>query len=177
MDRPQPAVRALAQSSEPPDEVAALLEPAQWSSGTMAPMPSPPRKKPEPQREPPNDFADPAASGPFHNPFASLGPLREELPPQSPRARPEDFPAEPPAKGPARAVVRLERKGRGGKEVTRVEGLGLPEAVLREWLAALKRALGAGGTVEEGALVLQGDHRLKLPDLLLRRGVRRVSRG
>src|SRR2546425_8423832 len=62
-------------------------------------------------------------------------------------------------KGPARAVVRLERKGRGGKEVTVVEQLGLPAAALRDWLKGLKAALGCGGAVEDDALVLQGDHR------------------
>ncbi|MBI3184539.1 MAG: translation initiation factor [Myxococcales bacterium] len=125
----------------------------------------------------PNDFIDPGGKGAFNSPFAKLGALRDELPSGSPEVSRSDFPEQPPSAGPARAVVRLERKGRGGKEVTVVEGLGLSDAELSEWLGALKRALGTGGTLEDGALVLQGDHRLKLPDLLLRRGVRRVSKG
>jgi len=57
------------------------------------------------------------------SPFAGLEKLRDQLPAGS---------APPPviAKGPARAVVRLERKHRGGKEVTVVEKLGLAPAEL-----------------------------------------------
>jgi translation initiation factor 1 len=80
-------------------------------------------------------------------------------------------------KGPARAVVRMERKGRGGKEVTVVEHLALPKAEREVWLKALKGALGCGGVVEEESLVLQGDQRERLPALLEARGVRRVTVG
>ena len=116
----------------------------------------------------------PAAPAPFHNPFAALAGKREELP-----AGPAPAPAREPkeAKGPARAVVRMERKGRGGKEVTVVEQLGLPAAELDKWLKALKGGLGCGGTVEEDTLVLQGDQRERLPALLEARGVRRVTVG
>jgi len=109
--------------------------------------------------------------GPFNNPFAALKGKLGELP-----AGPA--PAAPKApKGPARAVVRLERKGRGGKEVTVVEQLELSAAELSRWLKALKGALGCGGVLEEGALVLQGDHRERLPKLLEQRGVRKVISG
>jgi translation initiation factor 1 len=74
-------------------------------------------------------------------------------------------------------VVRLERKGRRGKEVTVVEQLALPAAALRDWLKALKGALGCGGSVEGDALVLQGDHRDRVRALLEDRGVRRVTIG
>jgi translation initiation factor 1 len=107
---------------------------------------------------------------PFHNPFAELGQRLRDLP-----RGPERAPEEP--RGPARAVVRMERKGRGGKEVTVVEQLGLPPAQLDEWLKALKAALGCGGAVEGDVLVLQGDQRKRLPALLEKRGVRRVTIG
>jgi translation initiation factor 1 len=74
-------------------------------------------------------------------------------------------------------VVRMERKGRGGKEVTVVEQLGLPPPEREVWLKALKGTLGCGGAVEEESLVLQGDHRERLPALLEARGVRRVIVG
>ena len=77
----------------------------------------------------------------------------------------------------ARAVVRMERAGRGGKEVTVVEQLGLPASVLDAWLKALKGALGCGGSVEGDALLLQGDHRKRLPALLTARGVKKVTVG
>ena len=119
---------------------------------------------------------DKDAKGTFHNPFARLESLRDTLPSTQPQVRKEDFPDEPPPQGPERAVVRLEA-GRGGEEVTTVEGLGLPEAELREWLQALQRGLACSGAVEGERLVLRGDHRFKLPDLLLRRGVKRVVHG
>jgi translation initiation factor 1 len=120
-------------------------------------------RKPEP--------AAPAA--PFHNPFAALASQREALP-----TGPAPAPPKPEVrKGPAKAVVRMERKGRGGKEVTVVEQLGLPPAEREAWLKALKGSLGCGGAVEEDVLVLQGDHRERLPALLEARGVRRVVVG
>jgi translation initiation factor 1 len=112
---------------------------------------------------------------PFNNPFGALGTLRPKLP-----SGPEPPPvAAGPTVGPAptRAHVRLERKGRGGKEVTVVERLELAapeaEALARE----LKQALGCGGVVEGGALVFQGDQRQRLADLLRVRGVRKVTVG
>ena len=74
-------------------------------------------------------------------------------------------------------MVRLTRKGRGGKEVTVVEQLGLAPAEAEAWLKVLKGALGCGGSVEGEALVLQGDQRERLPALLTARGVRRVTLG
>lgn len=114
----------------------------------------------------------------FNNPFASLGALKERLP-----AAPE--PEVPPTPTPspvtsktgkayARAVVRMERSGRGGKEVTVIEQLDLSAAELDQWLKALKVSLGCGGTVEGDHVVLQGDHRKRLPKILTARGVRKV---
>ena len=120
---------------------------------------------------------------PFHNPFGALAGLRDRLPAQTPPAgEPElvsaaSAPAATAARGPARAVVRLERSGRGGKEVTVVEHLSLRADERDVWLKALKAALGCGGTVEEDTLVLQGDQRKRLPALLTARGVRKVTLG
>jgi translation initiation factor 1 len=64
------------------------------------------------------DWKDEPA-GKFHDPFAGLaGKLGID-------PRPADPAPEPAPRGPARAVVRLERKGRGGKEATVVEKLEL----------------------------------------------------
>lgn len=106
------------------------------------------------------------------SPFADLQKLRDSLPP-GPK------PAEPPAavetKGPARAVVRLERKHRGGKEVTIVEKLGLGPAALATWCRELKQALGCGGAVDGDVIVLQGDLRQRLPAVLTSKGVGKVT--
>ena len=119
---------------------------------------------------PPPPRPGPEAGAPFNNPFSKLKGALGDLP-----AGPPAPPAEP--KGPPRAVVRMERKGRGGKEVTVVEQLELRPAALEEWLKALKQALGCGGAVEDGALVVQGDHRPRVKAWLEARGVKRVSVG
>ena len=108
---------------------------------------------------------------PFHNPFAALRDKLGDLPAGPAPREP------PPPKGPARAVIRMERKGRGGKEVTAIEQLELPPRELQAWLSDLKAALGCGGVIEGTALVLQGDQRKRLPALLATRGVRKIVTG
>lgn len=119
----------------------------------------------------------PPASAPFHTPFAGLagklGLPSAPAPGPGPLAEPSPAPATRTAA--ARAVVRLEKKGRGGKAVTVVEKLGLAPADLDAFLGELKRALGCGGAVEGDALVLQGDLRPRVGAFLEARGVRRVT--
>ena len=57
-------------------------------------------------------------------------------------------------------VVRVSRetKGRGGKAVTLVRGLALDDAALAALGKRLRSACGAGGTVKDGVLEVQGDH-------------------
>ena len=106
------------------------------------------------------------------NPFASLEGLRDQLPAgPAPAAKP----APPAPKGPARAVVRIERKGRRGKEVTIVEKLALPPAELERWCKELKSALGCGGAVDGDAIVLQGDLRDRIGAVLEKKQVARVT--
>ena len=57
-----------------------------------------------------------------------------------------------------RMVVRLDRKGRGGKTVTVIEGLQLSAEDSEKLLKQIKAKLGTGGTVKNGALEFQGDH-------------------
>ena len=107
------------------------------------------------------------------SPFAALDKLRASLPagpPPKPIAKPENKP-------PAWAVVRMERKGRGGKEATVIEKLGLPAKELEIWCKDLKQALGCGGVVEQDTIVLQGDLRTRLPAVLTARGVGKVTVG
>jgi len=120
---------------------------------------------------PKEDKSKTPQTDPFNNPFAGLQSLRPDLPAGQPAAAPKGKAAE----GPARAVVRLEKKGRGGKEVTIVSHLGLRAKELETWLKALKGSLGCGGVVEGEELVLQGDQRDRLPALLELRGVRKVA--
>ena len=55
--------------------------------------------------------------------------------------------------------VRLETKGRKGKAVTVVTGVPLGETELADLGKKLKQKCGAGGTVKDGAIEIQGDHR------------------
>jgi translation initiation factor 1 len=118
----------------------------------------------------------PSPQTPFNAALAGLAARREALPgpAEGPApGAPPTKPAGPPP--PARAVVRMERAGRGGKTVTVVEKLGLRPRELEAWLGELKRALGCGGVVEGGALVLQGDTRDRVGAWLTRRGVQKVT--
>jgi translation initiation factor 1 len=73
---------------------------------------------------------------------------------------------------PADGVVRVfrEKGGRGGKIVTVVRGL--PGDALTTVASDLKRLCGSGGSVKEGAVEIQGDHREKIAARLERDGYR-----
>ena len=60
------------------------------------------------------------------------------------------------------ARVSRESKGRGGKTVTLVRGLNLDEVALQALGKRLRAACGAGGTVKDGVIEVQGDHRDKV---------------
>lgn len=68
--------------------------------------------------------------------------------------------------------IRRETSGRKGKGVTTVSGVPLPEAELKTLAKALKKRCGGGGSVKEGVIELQGDHRDALKSELERRGYR-----
>jgi translation initiation factor 1 len=67
-------------------------------------------------------------------------------------------------------VLRLEKKGRGGKSVTVVASLPRNAAFLAGLAAELKRACGTGGTAADGAVEIQGDQRERLRELLVAKG-------
>lgn len=69
-------------------------------------------------------------------------------------------------------VVRVSRetKGRGGKGVTLISGLPLAEDALKKLASKLKQACGTGGTVKDGVIEIQGDHREKLCAVLQKAG-------
>jgi translation initiation factor 1 len=73
---------------------------------------------------------------------------------------------------PARIVakLRLEKKGRGGKSVTVVDGLPRNATFLSALGGELKRACGTGGTVLETGIELQGDLRERVREVLAKKG-------
>ena len=55
--------------------------------------------------------------------------------------------------------IRREVKGRKGKTVTAVFGVSLDDKNLQQFAKNLKRLCGTGGTVKDGVIIIQGDHR------------------
>ena len=78
--------------------------------------------------------------------------------------------AEEPVPARLACVLRLEKKGRGGKTVTVVAGLPGNAAFIASLASELKRACGTGGTAAEGAVEIQGDQRERLRPLLAAKG-------
>ncbi len=70
-------------------------------------------------------------------------------------------------------VVRISREkaGRRGKEVTVIRGLRGSAADLRSIASDLKRACGSGGSVKDGIVEIQGDHRQAVVRLLEKKGL------
>ena len=74
------------------------------------------------------------------------------------------------ARGDGVVRVRRETGGRGGKTVTVIYGVPLPEAKLKDLSGELKRLCGTGGTLKEGTIEIQGDHRDRIVTALEQRG-------
>ena len=64
----------------------------------------------------------------------------------------------------------MEKKGRGGKTVTVVDGLPRNAAFLKNLCQELKRACGTGGAVSDDAIELQGDLRDRIREVLVKKG-------
>jgi len=69
-------------------------------------------------------------------------------------------------------IVRISRetKGRRGKTMTLVTGVLLDDSGLQKLATELKRNCGAGGTVKDGVIEIQGDHRDLVAAELTKRG-------
>ena len=65
-----------------------------------------------------------------------------------------------------RLTVRIDRHGRGGKQVTLVSGFRGREEDLRELGRTLRTRCGVGGSVKDGEIVIQGDFRDRVTALL-----------
>ena len=68
------------------------------------------------------------------------------------------------------AVLRREKKGRGGKTVTLIQNLQLTPEDMTALAKQIKQACGAGGAVKDDQIEIQGDHREKIADLLSKLG-------
>ena len=79
--------------------------------------------------------------------------------------------------GATKLVVRRERKGRGGKTATVIEGIRVSPSALERIARELRRALGCGASVEEGCLVVQGDLVARVERWLIAHGAPKVVVG
>jgi len=79
--------------------------------------------------------------------------------------------------GARKLVVRRERKGRGGKTATVVEGIRVSPSALERMARELRRALGCGASVEDGCLVVQGDQVARVERWLVEHGAPKVVVG
>ncbi len=77
-----------------------------------------------------------------------------------------------PGKTSSDGIVRVSREtqGRKGKGVTVISGIGLPASELEALATELKKKCGSGGSVTNGRIEIQGDHRDRLVEELTRRG-------
>lgn len=75
------------------------------------------------------------------------------------------------------ARVSRQSKGRGGKTVTLVRGLPLDAASLSSLGQQLRAACGSGGTVKDGIVEIQGDHRERVLQWLIDQGHRAKAAG
>jgi translation initiation factor 1 len=76
-----------------------------------------------------------------------------------------------------RVKVRRETSGRRGKGVTTVSGVPIDDAGLRELAGRLKKRCGVGGSVKDGVIELQGDHREVVMEVLRAAGYDAVLAG
>ena len=119
------------------------------------------------------------STSPSSSPFSALAGLRAQLPEATTTAMNAGAAATTAAKVPARfgdkVVVRLERKGHGGKAVTVVSGVlaGPRDDVMVE----LKKKLGTGARVEGDDIVVQGDVVDRVISFLQAAGAKKIVRG
>ena len=73
--------------------------------------------------------------------------------------------------------VWLDRNHRGGKTVTLVKGFVGSDDDLKELAKELKSRCGVGGSAKDGMIIIQGDVRDRLTELLLKEGYSRTKKG
>ena len=80
--------------------------------------------------------------------------------------------AEEPTLPPSQQKLRLamERAGRGGKTVTIVRGFTGQGKSLNDLCKTLKQRCGVGGAVKDGVIIIQGDLRQRITDILKKEG-------
>ena len=135
-------------------------------------LPSQPAAKAAPVK-PKDAVAKPEA--PVAKPRAAAAKSKAEAKPKAAPAQPKAAPAKANARFPNKLVVRMEKKGRRGKTVTRVSGV--PTKDLAALCKEMKKALGCGATIEDADLILLGDLVQRAVAWFEKSGATRISRG
>ena len=82
----------------------------------------------------------------------------------------EEKPVSAITKGDGIVRIRRETAGRNGKGVTTITGIPADETDIKNIAKALKQTCGVGGSVKDGVIEIQGDHREKIKADLEKRG-------
>ena len=85
------------------------------------------------------------------------------------KTEPEEEPAEEIPNANQALRIWLER-GKGGKEATVIKGFVGPDDRLAELARTLKNKCAAGGNAKDGIIIIQGDHRDKIAEVLRKIG-------
>ena len=72
--------------------------------------------------------------------------------------------------GATRLDIVLERKGRGGKQATIITGFVCDDDALKQLASTIKSSLGVGGSARGGEILIQGDFRQRVLELLKQMG-------
>jgi predicted translation initiation factor SUI1 len=117
-----------------------------------------------------------------NNPFGSLasalGEVLESAATDATPPAPVERRATPKREGlRGKIVVRREKKGRGGRTATLIEGILLEPAALQELTVRLKKSLACGGTLEGTTIVLTGAQTDRVRTWLQEQGAVRVIVG
>ncbi|MEX0966874.1 MAG: translation initiation factor [Bacteroidia bacterium] len=82
----------------------------------------------------------------------------------------EEKPVETPVPSAQQLKVSRSSKGRGGKIVTLIEGFRGSDEALKDLGKMLKNKAGTGGSAKDGEIIIQGDHREKVGEILKAEG-------
>ena len=93
-------------------------------------------------------------------------PANEETAAPTPDEQPTQQAGPVEQQGGRRLDIVFERKGRGGKQATIVTGFVCDDEALKTVASQLKRSLGVGGSARGGEILIQGDCRQQVLDLL-----------
>lgn len=72
--------------------------------------------------------------------------------------------------------VKIDRKQRNGKEVSLIEGFEGSTEEIEDLGRTLKKICGVGGSVKDGIILIQGNHREKILEYLIKLGYKKTKK-